>query len=96
MGLLFEFRPKSVILVLLVLSIVSSSEHVTLAQSRPLSTSASSSSSTVPSHHTEQGISKVLATLGVVCKCCDSAGDCTSLSNSGSCHKVQCLPWKLS
>ncbi|KAI4324443.1 hypothetical protein MLD38_029934 [Melastoma candidum] len=92
---LFEFRPKPVIQIMLVLAIVSFSKHVTVAESRPLSATPSSSVA-ASSQQAEQGISKVLATLGVVCKCCDSTGNCTSLSNSGSCHKVQCLPWKLS
>ncbi|ESR48826.1 hypothetical protein CICLE_v10033223mg [Citrus x clementina] len=40
------------------------------------------------------GNSKMLATLGIVCKCCDGeSGKCRSTWD-GSCSKLQCLPWK--
>ncbi|KAJ9180644.1 hypothetical protein P3X46_008860 [Hevea brasiliensis] len=40
--------------------------------------------------------SKIFATLGVVCKCCDGdQGECTATWKKGSCHKLQCLPWKI-
>ncbi|KAL4388222.1 hypothetical protein GQ457_09G030070 [Hibiscus cannabinus] len=37
-----------------------------------------------------------LATLGVVCKCCDGeGGECkSSWDASYACSKLQCLPWK--
>ncbi|XVF23992.1 hypothetical protein REPUB_Repub13aG0088000 [Reevesia pubescens] len=42
-----------------------------------------------------QGHAK-LATLGVVCKCCDGeGGECRSSWNASySCPKLQCHPWK--
>ncbi|KAJ9185280.1 hypothetical protein P3X46_004933 [Hevea brasiliensis] len=44
----------------------------------------------------EQNHSKIFATLGVVCKCCDGGqGECTRTWKKGSCHKLQCLPWKI-
>ncbi|KDP24534.1 hypothetical protein JCGZ_25098 [Jatropha curcas] len=43
----------------------------------------------------EQSHSKIFATLGIVCKCCDgSKGECSSTWKTGSCNKLQCLPWK--
>ncbi|ESW12453.1 hypothetical protein PHAVU_008G114100 [Phaseolus vulgaris] len=39
-----------------------------------------------------QGYSKIFATLGVVCKCCDG-GACTSTWTE-SCNNLQCYPWK--
>ncbi|XVE99674.1 hypothetical protein REPUB_Repub03eG0220300 [Reevesia pubescens] len=43
----------------------------------------------------QQGYAK-LATLGVVCKCCDGeGGDCrSSWDSSYSCPKLHCFPWK--
>ncbi|CAA2990018.1 Hypothetical predicted protein [Olea europaea subsp. europaea] len=44
--------------------------------------------------------SKIFATLGVVCQCCDGAAgssgreECTD-TWVGSCSKLHCLPWKL-
>ncbi|MBA0870605.1 hypothetical protein Goshw_014717 [Gossypium schwendimanii] len=37
-----------------------------------------------------------LATLGVVCKCCDGeGGECRSSRDASySCPKLKCLPWK--
>ncbi|KAL4318205.1 hypothetical protein GQ457_18G008660 [Hibiscus cannabinus] len=37
-----------------------------------------------------------LATVGVICKCCDGeGGECrSSWDASYSCTKLQCLPWK--
>ncbi|KAJ4833508.1 hypothetical protein Tsubulata_008012 [Turnera subulata] len=43
----------------------------------------------------QENFSKVFATLGVVCKCCDGTeGECTT-TWTGSCHKPQCLPWRI-
>ncbi|KAI9079615.1 hypothetical protein K1719_038442 [Acacia pycnantha] len=45
-----------------------------------------------PHHH--QGASQTLASLGVVCKCCDGIeGACTS-TWTDSCSNLQCSPWK--
>ncbi|GMY39673.1 hypothetical protein FCV25MIE_34917 [Fagus crenata] len=39
-------------------------------------------------------LNKFVATLGIVCKCCDGIkGECRSTWDS-SCPKLQCLPWK--
>ncbi|KAJ1439442.1 hypothetical protein SESBI_02378 [Sesbania bispinosa] len=41
-----------------------------------------------------QGYSKIFATLGVVCKCCDGIeGSCRS-TWTDSCSNLQCSPWK--
>ncbi|KAH1256942.1 hypothetical protein HKD37_03G006999 [Glycine soja] len=42
-----------------------------------------------------QGYSKIFATLGIVCKCCDGVegGACTSTWTE-SCSNLQCSPWK--
>ncbi|XP_022846624.1 uncharacterized protein LOC111369370 [Olea europaea var. sylvestris] len=49
----------------------------------------------------QQKYSKIFATLGVVCQCCDGAvggssggGECKD-TWVGSCSKLRCLPWKL-
>jgi hypothetical protein len=39
--------------------------------------------------------SKIFPTLGVVCKCCDSTGPECATTWTGSCHDLQCLPWKI-
>ncbi|KAK3034937.1 hypothetical protein RJ639_032337 [Escallonia herrerae] len=45
--------------------------------------------------HPPQRYSKVFASLGVVCKCCDGVeGGCRSYTGDGFCSKLQCLPWK--
>ncbi|KAE7996702.1 hypothetical protein FH972_001402 [Carpinus fangiana] len=43
----------------------------------------------------QRGYSKAfVATLGLVCKCCDGmGGECSSTWNY-TCPKLQCLPWK--
>ncbi|OAY43599.1 hypothetical protein MANES_08G082100v8 [Manihot esculenta] len=44
----------------------------------------------------KQNHSEILTNLGVVCKCCDGGqGECTATWKKGSCHKLQCLPWKI-
>ncbi|CAI0427365.1 unnamed protein product [Linum tenue] len=52
---------------------------------------------TLPFSSTHLGSSKIFATLGVICKCCDNRegenGECAS-SWEGSCSDVQCLPWR--
>jgi hypothetical protein len=41
------------------------------------------------------GYSKIFATLGLVCKCCDNGieGACKE-TWTDSCSNIQCLPWK--
>ncbi|GMH10185.1 hypothetical protein Nepgr_012026 [Nepenthes gracilis] len=46
----------------------------------------------LPPHH--PSYSKFYETLGVVCKCCDGVGAECSSRWTGSCSKLQCLPWK--
>ncbi|KAH1090160.1 hypothetical protein J1N35_017417 [Gossypium stocksii] len=41
------------------------------------------------------GYSKIFATLGVVCKCCDGSGGECSTTWTQPCSKLKCLPWKL-
>ncbi|OWM81776.1 hypothetical protein CDL15_Pgr007814 [Punica granatum] len=80
------FRP-ALLLPWLLLLIVSASEDGAVAEAaRPLSSFPSSSS--------KPRYAKILATLGIVCKCCNGS-ECTSTWN-GSCSQLQCLPWKLS
>ncbi|CAL5210934.1 unnamed protein product [Lathyrus oleraceus] len=45
--------------------------------------------------HQVIGYSKIFATLGVICKCCDDGieGACKE-TWTDSCSNVQCLPWK--
>nr|GMC88395.1 Fibropellin-1 like [Ipomoea batatas] len=62
--------------------------HSSSAHARPLSTFLPQQTGFATS---------ILATLGVVCKCCDGGeGEegCVTVW-SGSCSKLQCLPWKL-
>ncbi|KAL5709358.1 hypothetical protein ACHQM5_020058 [Ranunculus cassubicifolius] len=53
-------------------------------------------SRTLPLSSTEQHrFSKVFATLGMSCKCCDGKeGMCRSTWES-TCSKLECLPWRL-
>ncbi|KAK8600248.1 hypothetical protein V6N13_059935 [Hibiscus sabdariffa] len=77
-------RFQGSLLLLLLLVISSSSPSVSAA--RPLSI--------LPD---QQRYSKILASLGVVCKCCDgigSGGEC-STAWTQPCSKLKCLPWKL-
>ncbi|KAL4296595.1 hypothetical protein GQ457_12G009920 [Hibiscus cannabinus] len=39
----------------------------------------------------QQRYSKILGSLGVVCKCCDGSG----AGGDQPCSKLKCLPWKL-
>ncbi|CAI0471189.1 unnamed protein product [Linum tenue] len=72
-------------LLLLLLSI-SANHYLTTAEAR-----------TLPFSSTHLRSSKIFATLGVICKCCDNRqgenGEC-SISWKGSCSDVQCLPWR--
>ncbi|KAL2957488.1 hypothetical protein AAZX31_18G153400 [Glycine max] len=40
------------------------------------------------------GYSKIFATLGVVCKCCDGVGGACTSKWTESCNNLQCFPWK--
>ncbi|KAK4771327.1 hypothetical protein SAY87_031859 [Trapa incisa] len=72
---------------LLLLLVATASEDRVVAQaSRPISS--------LPRWPSQQRYSKILATLGIVCKCCDE-GQCAS-TWEGPCSQLQCLPWKLS
>ncbi|OIW07509.1 hypothetical protein TanjilG_14455 [Lupinus angustifolius] len=42
-----------------------------------------------------KGYSKIFATLGVICKCCDETGSACTSTWTESCNNLQCLPWKL-
>ncbi|GMI71273.1 hypothetical protein HRI_000796600 [Hibiscus trionum] len=43
----------------------------------------------------QQRYSKMFATLGVVCECCDGSGGECSTTWTQPCSKLNCLPWKL-
>ncbi|KAK8685448.1 hypothetical protein V6N13_041449 [Hibiscus sabdariffa] len=45
----------------------------------------------------QQRYSKILGSLGVVCKCCDGSGAGGECSTAWTqpCSKLKCLPWKL-
>ncbi|TYJ19036.1 hypothetical protein E1A91_A09G163400v1 [Gossypium mustelinum] len=72
-----------VLLFLLVIS-VSSSQIPMVSAARPFSI--------LPD---QQRYSKIFATLGVVCKCCDGSGGECSTTWTQPCSKLKCLPWKL-
>ncbi|XVF55173.1 hypothetical protein PTKIN_Ptkin06aG0015500 [Pterospermum kingtungense] len=73
----------SLLLLLLVISV--SASHVPLASAaRPLSI--------LPD---QPNYSKIFATLGVVCECCDGAGGQCSRTWTQPCSQLKCLPWKL-
>ncbi|KAL2320087.1 hypothetical protein Fmac_029056 [Flemingia macrophylla] len=74
---------KRHVLVLLIILIASSvAEKPHLVEGRTLS---------LTSH---PGYSRIFATLGVVCKCCDGIeGACTSTWTE-SCSNLKCSPWK--
>ncbi|KAG6693074.1 hypothetical protein I3843_10G140800 [Carya illinoinensis] len=78
--------PKHLLLVLLLILIVSTSQLQLpggVAEARPISS--------IP----QQRYSKIFSTLGIVCKCCDGdKGECTS-TRTESCSNLQCFPWKL-
>nr|KYP55986.1 hypothetical protein KK1_002213 [Cajanus cajan] len=73
------------VLMLLVILIASSvAEKPRVVEGRTLSLTSQS----------HQGYSKIFATLGVVCKCCDGVeGACTSTWTE-PCPNLQCSPWK--
>ncbi|CAJ1949367.1 unnamed protein product [Sphenostylis stenocarpa] len=74
---------KPHVLVLLVVLIASSvAEKTSVVEGRTLS---------LTSH---QGYSKNLATLGLVCKCCDGVGGACATTWTHSCSNLQCSPWK--
>ncbi|KAG5054324.1 hypothetical protein AAZX31_03G062400 [Glycine max] len=73
-----------VLLVLVILIASSVAEKPSVVEARTLSLTSS-----------HQGYSKIFATLGIVCKCCDGVegGACTSTWTE-SCSNLQCSPWK--
>ncbi|EEF22889.1 conserved hypothetical protein [Ricinus communis] len=77
-------KSSSLLLLLLLVLTVSLSQKSIITEARTLSF--------LP----EQSKSKIFATLGIVCKCCDGnlQGECTS-TWKGTCRKLQCLPWKI-
>ncbi|XP_015584384.1 uncharacterized protein LOC8279737 [Ricinus communis] len=78
-------KSSSLLLLLLLVLTVSLSQKSIITEARTLSF--------LPEH---AGKSKIFATLGIVCKCCDGnlQGECTS-TWKGTCRKLQCLPWKI-
>nr|DAD28346.1 TPA_asm: hypothetical protein HUJ06_029814 [Nelumbo nucifera] len=76
---------KRCILLLLALLIVATAHTSRGVESRPLSVKD------------QQRYTKMFASLGLECKCCDKAGgECRSTeSTTSSCPKLQCLPWRL-
>ncbi|XP_027908158.1 uncharacterized protein LOC114167302 [Vigna unguiculata] len=83
MGIVIVNKNKPHVLVLLVILIASSvAEKTSVVEGRTLSLTPL------------QGYSKNLASLGLVCKCCDGdGGACRSLWTE-SCSNLQCSPWK--
>ncbi|KAF8395186.1 hypothetical protein HHK36_019128 [Tetracentron sinense] len=74
---------KRFVLLLLLLMIAAISQKARCAEARPLSL--------LP----QERYTKMIATLGIVCKCCDGVGDECTTTWDASCSKLQCLPWKL-
>ncbi|KAE9592038.1 hypothetical protein Lal_00038283 [Lupinus albus] len=73
---------KPHVLLMLIIMVVSISEKPLVIEGRTLSLISN------------QGYSKIFATLGVVCKCCDGdEGACTNTWTK-SCNNLKCLPWK--
>ena len=104
--------PKPLLLLLLLTTIVSTSQKPIVTEARPLSQQSKNYtislfcfflffsnfwwfSLILFSIFWIIGFSEIFSTLGVACKCCDGEkGECTS-TWTGSCSKLQCLPWKL-
>ncbi|CAK8574950.1 unnamed protein product [Lathyrus sativus] len=78
--MVFNKAPTFLLLIVLISSI---GEKPSIVEGRVLS---------LISH---QGYSKIFATLGVICKCCDDGveGACKE-TWTDSCSNVRCLPWK--
>ncbi|XWS43781.1 hypothetical protein CRYUN_Cryun16bG0133500 [Craigia yunnanensis] len=72
------------LLLLLLVFSVSASQVPPASAARPLSI--------LPD---QQRYSKIFATLGVVCKCCDGTGAECSSTWTEPCSQLKCLPWKL-
>ncbi len=73
---------KPHVLLLLIIMVVSISEKPSVIEGRALSLIS------------DQGYSKIFATLGVVCKCCDGVGGACTSTWTDSCNNLQCFPWK--
>ncbi|XP_054782142.1 uncharacterized protein LOC129289406 [Prosopis cineraria] len=70
-------------LFLLLLMLSSISQKPSVAEARPFS---------LKSH--QGGSETTLASLGVVCKCCDGIGGACTSTWTDSCSNLQCSPWK--
>ncbi|KAI5584443.1 hypothetical protein POPTR_006G092300v4 [Populus trichocarpa] len=75
-------KPSSTLLLLLLIVTVSASQKQITSEARTLLSQ-------------KQKYSKIFSTLGVVCKCCDETGAECATTWTGSCHNLQCLPWKI-
>ncbi|XVF76712.1 hypothetical protein PTKIN_Ptkin13bG0288600 [Pterospermum kingtungense] len=77
---------EGLLLLLLLVISVSTSQVPLASAARPLSI--------LPD---QQRYSKIFATLGVVCKCCDGTGSDGECSGTWTqpCSQLKCLPWKL-
>ncbi|KAK7292886.1 hypothetical protein RJT34_15741 [Clitoria ternatea] len=73
---------KPHVLMLLIIMVVSISDKPLIIEGRTLSLISG------------QGYSKIFATLGLLCKCCDGVGDTCTGTWTGSCNNLQCFPWK--
>ncbi|XP_057440471.1 uncharacterized protein LOC130732442 [Lotus japonicus] len=73
---------KPQVLMLVIIMVVLVTEKPSVIEARTLSLVSN------------QGYSKIFATLGVVCKCCDGVGGSCTSSWTESCNNLQCLPWK--
>ncbi|GKV10068.1 hypothetical protein SLEP1_g21487 [Rubroshorea leprosula] len=78
-----ETQKCFLLLVLFLYVYISATHNSVGAEARPLPV--------VP----QQKPTKFLATLGVVCKCCDGSGRECSVTWTDPCSNLQCEPWKL-
>nr|XP_004492372.1 uncharacterized protein LOC101514220 [Cicer arietinum] len=73
---------KPHVLILLIIMVILVSDKPSLTEGRTLSLISN------------QGYSNILATLGVVCKCCDGIGGTCTSTWKKSCNNLKCSPWK--
>ncbi|CAJ2670572.1 uncharacterized protein LOC123889817 [Trifolium pratense] len=71
-----------VLMLLIIIMVISISHKSSLIEARTLSLISN------------QGYSKIFATLGVVCKCCDEIGGACTSTWTQSCNNLKCSPWK--
>ncbi|CAL5335013.1 unnamed protein product [Camellia sinensis] len=81
MGMFFKPSLLPLLVLLLVFSFTTT-KRPRFAEARPLSSPP------------QQRLSKMLGTLGLVCKCCDGPGEECKTTWVEPCSKLQCLPWK--